>query len=112
MEKFNLEQKEKLKEDCINVESARQHLDSVPNQYFEATNKFTEEEFQSFVKKLEPICRFLQNPNYVASVGVGGGLELRVLFELFKGKNTKIIGVDLSRKALEATREYSPNPKK
>lgn len=90
----------------IDIESAREHLDSVPDQYFEMINENTEKEFRSFIKKLEPISRFLQNPNLVASVGVGGGLELRALSELFKNGNTKIIGVDLSKKALDTTQKY------
>ena len=106
MEKFGFEQKEIQKEKSIATESARQHLDGVPDQYFEAINRYSEEEFQGFVKKLEPMRMFLKDPQSIASVGVGGGLELRVLHELFKDKNTKIIGIDLSRKALEVAREY------
>lgn len=105
----NPENSEEEKEDeySINIESAKQHLDNVPDQYFEMINENTEAEFQSFIKKLEPIRRFLQNPTLVMSVGVGGGLELRSLAELFKGdENTKIIGLDLSKKALDTAKKY------
>lgn len=90
----------------INIESARQHLDNVSDQYFEAINKYTEQEFLNFVKKLEPLSEFMQNPHSVVSIGVGGGIELRVLYELFKEKNTEIIGVDLSRKAIASAQNY------
>ena len=108
MEKINSTQEyvETQKETHIDIESARQHLDNAPNQYFEAINKYSEEEFLNFVKKLEPIINFLKNPHSIASVGVGGGLELRVLYELFKEKHTEIIGVDLSKKALSSARKY------
>lgn len=90
----------------INIESARQHLDNVSDQYFEAINKYTEQEFLNFVKKLEPLSEFMQSPRSVVSIGVGGGIELRVLYELFKEKNTEIIGVDLSRKAIASAQNY------
>ncbi len=48
----------------------------------------------------------LKNPKYVTSIGVGGGLEIEVISNLLKGKNTKIIGLDLSDNALRATKEY------
>ncbi len=89
------------------IAAAKHHLDSVSEHYFDAINKCDEEEFLSFKRKLEPIARFSKNPHTIVSVGVGGGLELRVLADIFKGdKETRIIGVDLSEKAIDRAGRY------
>ncbi|HCC06403.1 TPA: hypothetical protein DEP94_03555 [Candidatus Nomurabacteria bacterium] len=89
-----------------NLGPAQRHLDNVSEEYFEAINKCDDNEFLSFKRKLEPIYKFSTNPRSIVSVGVGGGLELRVLADLFKDSDTRIIGIDLSQKAIKKAGKY------
>ncbi len=84
MESKNINEDDLKMTEGVNLVPVKRHLDSVPDSYFELINKGDEMEFISFMKKLEPLKMFVKNPRLVVSVGVGGGLELRVLSELFK----------------------------
>jgi len=106
MEKFN-NYIEKREIKPINTETARDHLNSVSDQYFEAINQCSESEFNSTINKLNPMCQFLDNPRSIVSVGIGRGLEAEVLLKLFNEKyGTKIIGLDLCDKALRIAKSY------
>ncbi len=98
--------KKEINKKVIDVENARDHLNNAPEEYFTAINECIREEYESTIKKLRPIKANLANPRLVASIGVGGGLEVRVLSELFNDKETMILGVDLSDKALRIARNY------
>lgn len=84
----------------VNVEPARDHLNSVSDGYFEAIGGTLDE----VKRKLLPLKNVLPNPRCIVSVGVGNGKELHVLAETFE--SSKIIGLDLSSKAIDATRRY------
>jgi hypothetical protein len=56
-----------------------------------------------FVGYMEPLQRFMDGtPRRVVSVGVGSGVELQALRTLFPDPQTRIIGLDLSKVALNS----------
>ena len=93
-------------EKIVNINPAKDHLNRVPDQYFNAINNCTENEYKRTMGKLSPIRDFLTDPSSIASVGVGGGLEVRVLADLFKDKKIMIVGVDLCDNALRIASKY------
>ncbi len=92
--------KEALDQQPVNVEPARSHLNGVSDGYFDAIGGTLEEA----KRKLLPLKDALPNPRCVVSVGVGNGKELHALAETFE--SSKIIGLDLSSKALDAAKRY------
>lgn len=95
-----------IKEKIVNVDPAKDHLNRAPDQYFNSINNCTENEYKRTLEKLRPIKDFMPNPSSIVSVGVGGGLEVRVLAELFKDNDSLIVGVDLCDNALRIASKY------
>jgi ubiquinone/menaquinone biosynthesis C-methylase UbiE len=81
----------------IEVTFIREYLDKTSNSgCYEETNFDSLDELASAKRKLKPILNFHKDPKTILSVGIGSGIELLALHELFKGRDVTIKGLDLS----------------
>lgn len=81
-------------------------LDRVPAEYFEAIGSSAPEEIISFRRKMKPLVEVLPFPKSIATIGVGSGIELQALSQLYSDSNPVFYGIDVSGKAITAARRH------
>lgn len=89
----------------MEIADAKRHLEKAGREYYECISASTPESLVDTRRKIEPLLRFTPNARKVVSIGVGNGEEIHVLKDLFTNPETQVIGLDLSRTAINIAKD-------